>query len=93
MAHRNLVQTPLPKMKEVDTWKNVPDIDKSDIAFRSGDIGTSSDVYEYDPKPLPAYHVEGNEWETGVVAPRDMHLPEYMEWSWPTNPYPMRFGR
>ena len=49
MAHRNLVQTPLPKMKEVDTWKNVPDIDKSDIAFRSGDIGTSSDVYEYDP--------------------------------------------
>ena len=46
MAHRNLVQTPLPKMKEVDAWKNVPDIDKSDIAFRSGYIGTSSDVYE-----------------------------------------------
>jgi hypothetical protein len=93
MAQRNLVQTPLPKMKEVDTWKGVEDIDKSTVAFRGRDMGTSYDVYESSSKPLVAHHVEGDEWETGVIDPSDIHLPEYMKWSWPINPYPIRFGR
>jgi len=56
-------------------------------------MGTSYDVYESSSKPLVAHHVEGDEWETGVIDPSDIHLPEYMKWSWPINPYPIRFGR
>jgi len=93
MAEKNLVQSPLPKMKEVDPWKGVEDMEKSTIACRYGDVGTSYDDYESSSKPLVAHHVEGNEWETGVVSPKDINLPESMGWSWPTRAIPIRFGR
>lgn len=71
-------------MKEVDTWKNVPDMEKSTIACRHGDVGTSYDAYESSSKPMDAYHVQGEEWETGVVYPKDIHLSDRMGWTWPT---------
>jgi len=83
----------MAQMKEVNTWQGVDDIDKSDIACRYRDVGTSSDVYESSSKPLTAHHVEGNEWVTGVVAPQDMHTPISLRWTWPTRAMPIRFGR
>mgnify|MGYP000108115521 FL=1 len=93
MAEKNLVQSPLPKMKEVDPWKGVEDMDNSTVVCRSRDMGTSYDDYESSSKPLAARRVEGDEWETGVVAPQDINLPESMGWSWPTRAIPIRFGR
>ena len=80
MANKNLSQSPLPDMKEVNTWEGVADIDKSDIACRYGEDNA-------------AHHVEGDEWVTGAVAPQDMHSPISMRWTWPTKAIPIRFGR
>ena len=93
MAEKNLAQSSLPKMKEVDSWKGVADMDKSTVVCRGKDMGTSYDDYESSSKPLAARHVEDDEWETGVVAPRDINLPESVSWSWPTRAIPIRFGR
>ena len=80
-------------MKEVDTWKNVPDMEKSTIACRYGNVGTSYDDYESSSKPMAAHHVEGDEWETGAVGRKDIHLHEGLGWTWPTRAVPIRFGK
>ena len=93
MAHKNLSQSPLPKFKEVDSWKGVADMEKSTIACRHGNVGTSYDDYETSSKPMEAYHVQGDEWETGAVYPQDMHIDSHSRWTWPTRAVPIRFGR
>ena len=80
MAKKNLSQSPMPKFKEVDTWKGVADMDKSDIACRHGE-------------DKEAYRVQGDEWESGVVYPQPMNESSYMSCTWPTRAVPNRFGR
>ena len=91
MAHKNLSQSPLPKFKEVKSWKKVPDIDKSTIACRHGAGGSDYDNYESEGKPMQAHHVSGEEWETGVVYPQDIHS-DRLGMTWPTRVRPVRFG-
>jgi hypothetical protein len=35
-------------------------------------------------QPKEAHHVEGEEWESGVVYPQPMNGSVYMAWTWPT---------
>lgn len=91
MAHKNLQQSPLPKLKKKVSWKTVADIDKSTVAFRDGDGGSDFDEYQSVSRPMKAHHVSGEEWETGVVGAQDIHS-DRLGMTWPTRVRPIRFG-